>query len=374
MKKKVVLVTWGSSANFGTCLQCYALYVKLKNLEYDVSLLTHKSRYTFMSWTKGLLSDLGFFSKLKKIKKMFYHPSKPVQVQKRERFQDDVYKIIPIWSKKNERELIEKTDCFVTGSDQIWNTYYQYDPFFFLDFVGNAKRVAYASSIGTNSINDKYKEDVRKHLLKFNHIGVRENEAVRIISELTGRDDVKQVLDPTFLLPPVEWREMSKKAEFEIKLPKEYMLCYLIGINDWYVKQLQDVRDKFNIKDIIIIPAAENPNFFVEGTCIYRHASPVEFIYLLQHAQLVCTDSFHATALSINHSVPFVEFLRFKDDDKKSQNSRIYDVLNHYGLMNRIYNAESLEWTLPINFQKVQDILIQDRKKSLDYLINAIEN
>lgn len=374
MKKKVVLVTWGSSANFGTCLQCYALYVKLKNLEYDVSLLTHKSRYTFMSWTKGLLSDLGFFSKLKKIKKMFYHPSKPVQVQKRERFQDDVYKIIPIWSKKNERELIEKTDCFVTGSDQIWNTYYQYDPFFFLDFVGNAKRVAYASSIGTNSINDKYKEDVRKHLLKFNHIGVRENEAVRIISELTGRDDVKQVLDPTFLLPPVEWREMSKKAEFEIKLPKEYMLCYLIGINDWYVKQLQDVRDKFNIKDIIIIPAAENPNFFVEGTCIYQHASPVEFIYLLQHAQLVCTDSFHATALSINHSVPFVEFLRFKDDDKKSQNSRIYDVLNHYGLMNRIYNAESLEWTLPINFQKVQDILIQDRKKSLDYLINAIEN
>lgn len=374
MKKKVVLVTWGSSANFGTCLQCYALYVKLKNLEYDVSLLTHKSRYTFMSWTKGLLSDLGFFSKLKKIKKMFYHPSKPVQVQKRERFQDDVYKIIPIWSKKNERELIEKTDCFVTGSDQIWNTYYQYDPFFFLDFVGNAKRVAYASSIGTNSINDKYKEDVRKHLLKFNHIGVRENEAVRIISELTGRDDVKQVLDPTFLLPPVEWREMSKKAEFEIKLPKEYMLCYLIGINDWYVKQLQDVRDKFNIKDIIIIPAAENPNFFVEGTCIYQHASPVEFIYLLQHAQLVCTDSFHATALSINHSVPFVEFLRFKDDDKKSQNSRIYDVLNHYGLMNRIYNAESLEWTLPIYFQKVQDILIQDRKKSLDYLINAIEN
>jgi hypothetical protein len=66
--------------------------------------------------------------------------------------------------------------------------------------------------------------------------------------------------------------------------------------------------------------------------------------------------------------------MRFKDTDKKSQNSRIYDLLDRYGLMNCIYQQESSAWLEPVNYLQVQDILAQDRKNSLDYLVNAIEN
>ena len=210
--------------------------------------------------------------------------------------------------------------------------------------------------------------------MKFSHIGVRECEAVKVLSELTGRKDIIQVLDPTFLLTPVDWQEMSKQAVFEIEIPKKYILCYLIGQNDWYKEQLLDVRSRLGIEDVVIIPAVENPEFAISDSIVYKDASPVEFVWLIQHSTLVCTDSFHASALSINHSVPFVEFMRFKDTDKKSQNSRIYDLLSHYGLMGCIYQQKSCAWMEPIKYEHVQDILAQDRKNSLDYLVNAIEN
>lgn len=369
--KKIVLVTWKGGGNFGTCLQCYALYTKLQNLNYDASLLQEiPARFTWKTRIKGWLNCIGLLGVIEGLRQ----PPLILQDRKRIDFQDKVYHELRLFSKDQENQLLKHTDCFVTGSDQIWNTHFSFRPFYFLDFAADRKRVAYASSIGTSSIKDEYKSDVRGLLMKFSHIGVREDEAVKVLSELTGRTDIRQVLDPTFLLTPQEWTDMSKDAVFEVTMPDRYILCYLIGNNNWYAQQLNDVREKTKIDNVIVVPAVENPNFNPTNATVYRDASPVEFVYLLQHASFVCTDSFHATALSINHSKPFVEFMRFKDSDIKSQNSRIYDVLTHYHLMDRIYRADSDEWLQDIDYSEVQEILTKDRSSSLSYLTEAIEN
>ena len=36
--EKVIIFTWYKSINYGTCLQAYALYYKLKEMGYDVRL------------------------------------------------------------------------------------------------------------------------------------------------------------------------------------------------------------------------------------------------------------------------------------------------------------------------------------------------
>ena len=77
--------------------------------------------------------------------------------------------------------------------------------------------------------------------------------------------------------------------------------------------------------------------------------------------------------MSINLEKNFVEFMRFKDSDKSSQNSRIYDVLNHYGLSSRIYSNENTVWALPIDYSLITQKLDSDREKSVHYLSNAIE-
>ena len=370
--KKVLLMTWIGKGNFGTCLQSFALNTFLKNQGFDVSILSHLPlKYDYKSYLKFALHNFGLDGFIEYL----HHKSDSTQIMKRRKFQKLYYREVKVFTKKQEVELENKYDCFLAGSDQIWNTYFSlFNSKYFLSFVKKKKRIAYASSIGTNSIKEEHKITVRNCLLGFSCIGVRETEAVSVLSKLTGRTDIRQVLDPTFLLEPNEWRKMAKGARYEMRLPKNYILCYFIGNNKWYSEQLSDVIKCIGINDVVLIPSAESPDFAIDNVVVYQKASPIEFVDLIQRAKYVCTDSFHATALCINNSIQFVEFMRFNDDDKMSQNSRIYNLLGHYGLMNRIYSKDIHEWANPILYYSIQDKLSQDRKNSIKFLVDAIEN
>lgn len=372
--KKIVLVTWVGNGNYGTSLQSFALHRKLEMLGYKVSFLQNfPNTFGFKYKVNNILSSLGIDTK--KIKETIRPQKQTLKQRKLADFISKNYSFYkPILSQSDLGELKASTDVFVTGSDQIWNTAFRFTPFYFLDFAGDSKRVAYASSIGLNDFPKQHKPIVKELLSKFSHIGLREQTAVDIVSKLLGRADVVQVLDPTFLLNEVEWTEISDKATIEIKLPKKFIFCYLIGNNSWYKQQLGEVISATGIKNVIIVPAAENADFSIEGATVYENAGPLEFVKLIKESSFVCTDSFHATAISINLNKNFVEFMRFKDSDKVSQNSRIYDVLNHYQLMNRIYSDKTTEWSDGIDFKYSNIQLEEDRRHSLNYLINAIEN
>lgn len=368
---RIGLVTWIGCGNFGTSLQSFALHEKLKLLGYDVYII---GGYKHVNPIKGIIKLI--------IKKIGIRKNKNRETfKKRSSNGLKIYEFIESnYNKRNPlldaefNRMIKHTDVFVTGSDQIWNVKYNFNPFMFLDFAGNKKRVAYASSIGISYIPDEYKEKVKNLLSKFSHIGVREKTAVDVLTEVVGRNDIIQVLDPTFLLTSKEWTDFSSNAKYEIDIPEKFILCYLIGNNEWYNQQIEEVKKKSGIKNMVIIPAVENPNFTIDDAIIYKNACPYEFVDLIKRSSLVCTDSFHATAISINLSKDFVEFLRFKEREGISQNSRIYDILEHYGLRYKLYSSENDDWVKNIDYAKVQKLLNVDRKKSLAYLTNAIEN
>lgn len=368
MKKRIVLVTWKGGENFGTCLQGYALQTKLETLGYRVGLLPDVPQAKGLkSWLQWLFSLVGLMQL-----RIWLKSPHDYQTNKRRRWERKAYRTKTLWTQGQLQRLVRKTDCFVTGSDQIWNTYHHFMPMQFLNFAADKKRVAYASSIGTSRFKPEYESQIREWLMKFQHIGVREQEAVRIIEELTGRQDVVQVLDPTFLLSAEDWREFAKGAKVEIEVPKHYVFCYLLGQNPWYVEQLKDVSRRLNLP-LLIIPACENKSFEIDGACVYRSATAPEFVKLLAEADFVCTDSFHATAFSINLQKPFVEFMRFKDGDEKSQNSRIYDLLAHCGLWNRIYDKDVDDWLRPVAYESISVLLKDDRDVSTRFLVNSIE-
>lgn len=368
---KVSLVTWLGNGNYGTALQSYALYQKLKLLGYDILFLPYFDKhFRLKAILKGILAISGILQ-LRDKKKL----EKTNALKKLYAFQKEKYEICHIYFPQQYKRLLNQTDVFITGSDQIWNAWYSFNPFYFLDFAKNKKRIAYASSIGTNDFPEIYKGKIKNLLSRFSHIGVREKAGANAVSTLLCRDDIQQVLDPTFLLEPYEWNKLTKEADIEFKLPSKYILCYLIGNSPNYAEQLLNVAKEYKIKDIVIIPAAENKSFHVPESIVYGSAGPKEFIYLIQHATLVCTDSFHATAISINLSINFVEFLRFNDTDKISQNSRIHDLLNRYNLHSRIYSSNNTRgWLKNIDYTSVQTALASDRIKSVQFLINSIEH
>lgn len=373
MIKRITLVTWLGGGNYGTSLQSFALHRKLQDLGYSVTFCTGcPKKFTAKNKIKYLLELFGI--NLSSIKKKIKRSKLTVKQRKLQGFIKDNYNLAkPINFKNQLDNLVECTDVFVTGSDQIWNTVYSFNPFFFLDFAKDKKRIAYASSMGISDFPDEHKPEVRRLLSKFQHIGVREQTAVKAISNLLGRNDAQQVLDPTFLLDKNDWFNISQSASIEIDIPQRYIFCYLIGNNPWYKEQIADVMQSTGIDKLIIVPAVENKDFSIEGATIYDAAGPLEFVQLIKEAALVCTDSFHATALSLNMEKPFVEFMRFSDESKGSQNSRIYDLLGRYNLSHRIYNKSDKRWGESIDYMSVTRQINEDRKKSLDFLVESIE-
>lgn len=364
-----MLVTWLGSGNFGTSLQAYALSKKLNNLGYDCHFLNFFSLTSSLKdRVNNLFTYLGVFRGIKFLKSF-----RSTRERKVYKFNTQSYKHQYVANSAQYRKLLATTDVFLTGSDQIWNTAHKYKPFYFLDFAGENRRVAYASSIGMSYILQEHATAVKGYLDKFDYIGVRENTAVEVINQLTGRDDVRQVLDPTFLLTPNEWACVANEAVIEMELPKKYIFCYCVGARENYQTQLDQLKERLNIADVIFLPSREHRHFILNDTIVYREAAPREFIYLLQHAAYVCTDSFHALALSINLSKSFVAFLRFDSNEKRSQNSRVFDLLNHYHLIDRLYTTEHSVWATDIDYSPVQQILEADRDLSLAYLTHALD-
>ena len=69
-------------------------------------------------------------------------------------------------------------------------------------------------------------------------------------------------------------------------------------------------------------------------------SGPREFIGLIQNAELIVTDSFHASVFSMIFETLFYVFKRDKADAKNSTNRRIYDFLKEYQLVSEESLAE----------------------------------
>lgn len=367
-RKKVGLVTWLGNGNYGTSLQSYSLYRVIESLGYDCYYIVKfdYSKFTLKQFVKSLLVFFGF-------KKYKFLDSRNEKLKRINKFQEKFIKQIEINTKQQYKKLLKDIKVYIAGSDQIWNSYFELSTFMLLDFAGENKRVSYASSIGAEDIPEKNKGIFYEHLVKFSHISLREEVGVKVIRKLLNRDDIIKVLDPTFLLTESEWKSVSQNANFKNEIPSNYMLCYLIGKNEKYEEQIRDILEKIQISNLIIIPSEENKFFEISNSLIYEDAGIEEFVKLIDNASLICTDSFHATAISINLSKDFIEFIRHDNKNPESQNSRLYDLLNHFDLNDCIYNKDSDFGLNKVNYSKIQSLLSESRIESIKYLVDAIE-
>lgn len=371
MNKRRILVTTFEGGNYGTYLQGYALCKVLDNEDGKCSLLTSYPQYSFKHTLIVIFKKLcllDFYLKYIKRYKI------PIQTQRIRKFKKNYLNLIELYCPHQLHHIASSYDIFITGSDQIWNTYHHFEPNYFLAFVKNKKKIAYSSSIGTATINPVYVDKVKKYLSDFSEIAVREETGARLLTELLGRE-IHTVVDPVFLLSKDEWEHFA--SESEIEPPQDYFLCYCIAANSKYIPQTQKVSQATNLPNIVYIPSMEHPDFW--KTCytenIMDGMGPLEFIKLFLNASYICTDSFHAAALAIIFNKPFTILRRFNDLDKNSQNSRIYDLLSRYSLSNRLYDETTDSFTTrSIDYDAVNKMVSNDIKLSRQYLSTAINS
>lgn len=365
-KEKIAIMTWYTYDNYGSVLQAYALKNKIEQLGYEkVDLINYLPRSRKIRLIKRI-------NKRNIYRKFLLHSDKikKLVIERKEKFENFRKTSFTYTDKCNNAtdlfNLNKYYDKFICGSDQIWAPTV-FDENYFLDFVcNNSKKIAYAPSIGLNSIENKYiKEKMKTMINKIDSASIREEQGKKIIQDFRNEEDIKVVLDPTLLLNKIEW---NKQFGLETQM-KEYVVFYCLGRNNRNYNIAKRIAKKLKRK-LIVIPA----DILDYKKNNINNASPEEFLKLIYNAYLVLTDSFHGTIFSINFNVPFITFKRFKEN-KFSQNSRIYNILKTVNLEERIYNNNEKYFleNIKIDFEKSNFILEKERKKSICFLEQALK-
>lgn len=354
---EILLVGWCNSTNFGTNLQAIALYNVLNRFG-KCDLFWERRYYTTSIFWEKVQGKIKSFQKKEERNAI---SNNRLKLENISACYNGCNKVT-INSKNELRGVIGKYSTFVVGSDQVWNPYYLNDTFL-LDFVpGEKTKISYAASMGVSSIPKRLQGKYRKYLRDFSYISMREKGGAEYIGDLIGKK-VDTVLDPTLLLSKEEWLHYCNDANLSIKLPSNFILCYFVGADISYWSEVQAISKQMALP-IVVVPM-NAWDLEVSGAIILSEAGPKEFIMALELATVVCTDSFHMCAFSLNFNKNLIAFKRFSDSDSAGQNSRIDDLFKMLGV-NRYYRDGIME--KKEDFQSCNVRLSAERKRCLSSL------
>lgn len=389
--KKIAITTSISISNYGTKLQAWAMCEIFKRRGYVPMILEFSETENMNSFRK-LKMLIGKQIKpifcgrdylyVSKFKAEYKNESLREQIIKRYKAIDSDDELIPhyrfIGSKKELQSFAKQFDVVATGSDQVWHPVLNNSNlwFFTLNFAPcNVKRIAYAPSLGVDELSKEQGENFRNLLQNMDFISLREDSGVKAILPLVDKP-VSLVLDPTLLVGRSLWDKVID--ENKVIRDEDYCLCYLLGTNPKHREVCEIVAKKLNLKilNFAHFKAYNKGDESLSGEKLYD-VSPTEFIGLIKNAKFVVTDSFHCSVFSMMYHVPFMTLLRFQKSDSLSTNTRIYSMLQQFGLGNRILdNEEKIDDMLqaPIDFNYVEETLGQKREQSNTYLDKALQD
>ena len=343
MKKAGIITIYGDYENYGNRLQNYAVQECLKKLNLDPFTIKymHIGAEEEASTIDYNLDRLAAFKDFNDNIK-FYDEKIYVDKETPEGYGNDL-------------------DYVCIGSDQIWN--YNFRRIFsrkaFADFMPKVKKMAFSASIGVSNAPDKDTEDYKifaENLNELKAISVREEAAKDIIKEISGRDDVKVVLDPTMIVTREDWEKVIKRPK-QLKTDNYIVKCFLGTVEPEKEAAIQKFAKENGCEVIDVM--SEDSEYFGIG--------PAEFVYLEKNAKLVATDSFHSSVFAIIFDTPFVVFQR-SDNKLKSMHSRIETLLGTFKLEHRIFENEITDDMFRQEDNEVaQKILAEKRKDAMDY-------
>lgn len=370
MNNKVLLTTVFTGYNYGSCLQAFAGKTFIRKMGYDCTLVARRS---FMKGRNVHLGKLftvlwrslilrGRSNSLTTYKKQY---ARALVGDSAERFNQFIAEYLSphFLSWCELKGLATESVACLAGSDQIWNSSSLYvDPLYYLRFAPASKRVAFAPSFGRDFIPTYNKEKIAKWISSFSFLSVRESSGVELIKALTGKDAI-QLIDPTLMLDVNDWTsllELNSRAD-------KYILAYFLDDPSPVARNaIKQLTERLNYK-VIAIPYEFSDMDYCDSI---ETAGPRDFLELIKGAAVVCTDSFHGTAFSINFHVPFYVFERNYGSASK-QSSRILSLLTQMKMMHR-YEVLDIKSENCLDFSYTDEVLNDEREKSKQYVINSI--
>ena len=226
--KKIAIVTFQKSYNYGALLQAFATQKVIENMGFECELIDYvnkdeKKENVMFSYKK----NIGLKNNIKNIIRNVFLLSYFIRKKNFEPFFNKMKLSKSLKSDQNLDVFFEQYDSVIAGSDQIWNpliTGGQLEKVFLLDFKANNK-LSYASSCGSY-IYENEKNYLKNCLSDFSVVNVREPFLKEQLQKI-GIKNVNVVLDPTLLLTKEEWTSCCFDELYLNKRKDKYIFVYL---------------------------------------------------------------------------------------------------------------------------------------------------
>ncbi len=356
---KCGILTFHRAVNYGGLLQAYALQTTLQELGIEAEIIDYHCKSI-----EDLYRPKNWFSKrvLKHtISAMLYNGTIKFNNKGFEKFRNQHLNLSAAVY-ENELQLEKhqnQYDFFITGSDQVFSpTCAGFDKAYFLNFVDKRnKKYSYAASFGIENIPPHMENEYKNLLSDFNALSVRESSGASIIQNLINSTSFVHI-DPTFLLSKEQWSNIA--SESQRKFDEPYYLIYSIGESKSLIAKAISDGKKDNKKVIYITDRVRN----VKGVLNFRNVNPEEWVYLIQNADRVYTNSFHGMSFCINLEKHF--FAQYLCENTKA-NTRIESLLKQFDL-HRFIDKASMSGYLYVEKHQREDVLKSEKEKAISYL------
>ncbi len=373
--KKVGIITFHASHNCGSMMQAYALQKILKKMNIDNEIIDFQS-FGQKDMYAVIHTKKEWKSLVKNILTLPYRKKLKLQWESYEQYKNKIFEL----SDKHYSTTSELTETnnlystFISGADQIWNiTIRDYDDAYFLSFVtDNRKKNSYAPSFGAKRI-EEYADNKQKYinfLNSYNNLSIRENNGKQWIKELTGRN-AKLVLDPTLLLEEDDYSEAME----DIAIDGNYIFYYSPKYNKKIDELVKRIAKKYN-KKVIVWNATE---YYVKqerknGFILPEKINPGVYLYLIKHADLIITTSFHGSIFS---TIFRKKFWTIKNGDMYKNDDRVITLLKQIGFEDKLIDLEfdnNKDYFEEINYTNFERKLDELKNESINYLKKCVNS
>lgn len=336
---KIGIITYFHPINYGAFLQSYALSSRLNQIEGVTAEVLNfrypiEDRWYSKKTIKYLKKSRLNFSKIRfdvQLNKAFDRDWKKLSTSKEEIVSDDIELFVDKYS--------SNYDIMIAGSDEIWKAtgYRGFPTVYWLPGQLNCKKLSYAASarVDFSKLSLEKQKLVREYLNEFQVIGVRDENTEVAVKRFTDHPErVRRCCDPVFIYDFKPNRELGRKLlseRFKVDASKP-----LIGLMASSPKIAEELKKLCKKKSFEIVSLYE----FTSGFKNAADISPLEWVNVIAGLDFLVTRFFHATSFAIIGGTPF---LSIDTHTKNKSDSKILDMLSHFGLDGRcIDNVDEL--------------------------------
>lgn len=370
--KKVGIITFHASHNYGSMLQAYALQQVIIGMGFDCEIINFRTKRQKKFYCPPFCRGrwIGM------IRRLIIYWRYVIPLIKKYILFESFLRNKYILSKKEYGTIDDlinedfKYNIYISGSDQIWNTVcFDFDWAYFLPFVKEGKKIAYAPSMGPKpfiDVKEVNTQNIKKYISSFTSISVREQGTADRLFMLSGVH-APIMLDPTLLLPGGYWEEMINQSPL---VKDDYIFLYTPWYDEQVFTKAEMLSNQLGLKVIVSQIYEWGGNEWCKNHNFQYILSvgPLEFLNLCKNAKLTIGLSFHLVVFSILLHTPFIVIDGMND-------SRIRNLLTLTKLESRSMAASMNDFSQyfsSIDFKMANELIKNNSQECLKWLKKSL--